>query len=538
MEVHGHLGHALPSVTGVFAAVVVTALLAGVGGWWAAQRAAGRKRRSAPAEERAQVERLAEVVVDLTGTLDRKEMLNRLARSAAELVGADASAFARLDDGHSTIVAIHRLPEQILGLRIGPGEGLMSMVVEGGDVMVIDDYHAHPSRVDEIASHIPDIHTVAAVPSVIDGNVAAALFVLFREPAHALSHTALEMLRLLAGHAGTALANAAVVGEIVRREAHEQAVIEALADGVAVVGPAGLVTTWNSAAAAMTGLPVAVVVGEPPPVPVPAGAEPIEHELSGDRWLQILASRLPDTGETILVLRDVSEQKALERAQTLFLATTTHEIKTPLTVVSGFATTLQRRWDELKPDDRERALSAIVRRSEALVKLIDQLLLGFRVQAGQLDLDLRGFDLRSVLETAVAGFDTLSEKHTLVLELDDELPLVIGDGRAVDQILAQLLENAIKYSPEGGAIRVAAHAADAMVHVTVTDQGVGLQPGEGDRVFSRYFRGTGKDHRKVGGVGLGLYIVRQLVEAQGGTVRASGTPGEGSVFEFTLPVAG
>jgi signal transduction histidine kinase len=288
----------------------------------------------------------------------------------------------------------------------------------------------------------------------------------------------------------------------------------------------------------MSGIPADSARGQEPPVPVPPTNEPLEHELPGDRWLEILASRLPDTGETVLVLRDVSEQKALERAQSLFLATTTHEIKTPLTVVSGFATTLQRRWDELKPDDRERALAAIVRRSEALVKLIDQLLLGFRVQAGQLDLDLRGLDLRSVLETAVSGFETLSEQHSVSLEMDDELPLVIGDGRAVDQILAQLLENAIKYSPEGGPIRVAAHGSDGMVLVRVTDTGVGLQPGEGERVFSRYFRGAGKDHRKVGGVGLGLYIVRQLVEAQGGSVRASGTPGEGSTFEFTLPAAG
>jgi nitrogen fixation/metabolism regulation signal transduction histidine kinase len=525
-------------VTGVLTAVLVTAVISGVGAWWVAQRATGRRHRTAPAEERArQVERLAEVVVDLTGTLDRTEMLNRLARSASELVGADASAFARLDDGHSTIVATHRLPERLVGFTIGRGEGLMSDVVERGEVVVIDDYHQHPGRVEGIVEAIPGLHTVAAVPSVIDGNVSAALFVLFREPGHTLSHTALDVLRLLAGHAGTAHANIAMYSEVVRREAHEQAVVEALADGVAVIGPDGLVTSWNSAAATMTGMPVTDVVGTAPPVPVPPFGQPVEHELPGDRWLEILASQLPETGETVLVLRDVSEQKALERAQSLFLATTTHEIKTPLTVVSGFATTLQRRWDELKPDDRERALSAIVRRSEALVKLIDQLLLGFRVQAGQLDLDLRGLDLRSVLETAVAGFDTLSERHPVTLDIDDELPLVIGDGRAVDQVLAQLLENAIKYSPEGGPIGVAARASDGVVRITVRDAGVGLQPGEGDRVFSRYFRGAGKDHRKVGGVGLGLYIVRQLVEAQGGTVAASGDEGKGAVFEFTLPIA-
>jgi signal transduction histidine kinase len=233
----------------------------------------------------------------------------------------------------------------------------------------------------------------------------------------------------------------------------------------------------------------------------------------------------------------VSEQKALERAQNLFLATTTHEIKTPLTVVSGFASTLQNRWTTLTSEDRDRALGAIVRRSEALVKLIDQLLLGFRAQAGQLDLDLRALDVRPLLESTVLGFDTISSEHNVVLQIDDGLPLVIGDARAVDQVLAQLLENAIKYSPDGGTVRVGAVSRNGFLVVTVTDEGIGLQPGEGVRVFSRYFRGSGKRDRNVGGVGLGLYIVRQLVEAQGGTVKASGTPGAGSTFEFTLPIA-
>jgi signal transduction histidine kinase len=385
---------------------------------------------------------------------------------------------------------------------------------------------------------MPELRTVAVVPSVIDGHVTAALFVLYHDKDRQVSSTALDVLRLLAGHAGTALANAAMFGEVVRREAHEQAVIEALADGVAVVGAGGLVTSWNSAAAGMTGVPASAAIGQVPPVPIPSPGGAVEHELPGDRWLEILASHLADTNETVLVLRDVSEQKALERAQSLFLATTTHEIKTPLTVVSGFATTLQRRWDELNPEDRERALAAIVRRSEALVKLIDQLLLGFRVQAGQLDLDLRGLDLRAALENAVSGFAAITDDHTLVLAVDDGLPLVIGDSRAVDQVLAQLLENAIKYSPDGGEITLAArHNNNGLVTISVTDHGVGLQPGEGERVFSRYFRGANKDTRKLGGVGLGLYIVRQLVVAQSGSVRATGNPGGGSTFEFTLPVA-
>jgi NtrC-family two-component system sensor histidine kinase KinB len=518
-------------VTWWLAATVVAAIGGFAGGWSVARRS----RPPAPTDERAQlIERLSALVGGLNTDLNAGEVLHRIVESAAELVQADGSAYARLEDARSTIVAAHDIDQAVVGFAIGPGEGVMSNVIESRRPLVVNDYQTYPQRVPAMASALAHLHTLVVVPSVVDGGVSGALFVMFRQPDRAVSRDELDVLALLAAHAGTALANAAVFEETVRREAHEAAVVEALADGVAVIDRAGLVTSWNSAAAEMTDIRAALAVGRPPPVPVPRPGHPIEHEWPGDRWLEIVTTHLQATNETVLVLRDVSEQKRLERAQSLFLATTTHEIKTPLTVVSGFATTLQKRWDELNPEDRERALSAIVRRSEALVRLIDQLLLGFRVQAGQLELDLRAMDLRGVLEAAVAGFETMSETHRVTLEVGD-LPLVIGDSRAVDQVIGQLLENALKYSPDGGPITITATTRNGSVAVSVTDKGVGLQPGDAERVFSRYFRASGTG--KVGGVGLGLYIVRRLVEAQGGTVLAFGAPGEGATFEFTLPVA-
>lgn len=510
----------------------------GVGGWRPTGWTVGRRQRASDTERTQLLEHLAEIMVDLGRRLDHSEMLERVARSAAELVGADAAAFVHVEGDRSTIVALHQLPESLRGFAASRGEGVVNDIITSQEPAVISDYHTHPHHIPAVAAAMPDLHTMAVVPGVVDGEVIAALFVLFRAVERDVSQSMLDVLRLLAGHAGTTLANAAMYAEVVRREAHELAVIEALADGVAVMDRSGVITSWNSAAATMTGICASDAIGRPPRVPVPRPGSSAEHELPNDRWLEILSSQLPETGEMVLVLRDVSEQKALERAQSLFLATTTHEIKTPLTVVSGFATTLQRRWDDLTAEDRERALGAIVRRSDALVKLIDQLLLGFRVRAGQLDLDLRGFDLRPTLDLAVSGFSTLSEAHKLTLDVEPDLPLVIGDVRAVDQVLAQLLENAIKYSPSGGEITVGAKARDGVVAVFVRDRGVGLRSGEGDRVFSRYFRGTNKETRKTGGVGLGLYIVRQLVEAQGGTVGAEGNPEGGSTFEFTLPAAG
>jgi signal transduction histidine kinase len=523
------------------AATVVLAVVIGVLVGGATVHVVGRRRSLTPAHrsalERARlVEQLNQIVADLTARLDHREVLHRIARSARDLVGADASAYASLDRGDSTIVAVEGLPLSLIGFTVGPQEGVVSDVVAAGETMVIDDYHVHPHRVPALMHTIEDLHTVVAVPSMFAGEVSGTLFVFFRTRARPMSAAELDVLALLAGHAATALANAAAFRTIMRREAHEQSVVEALADGVAVIGSDGLVKSWNSAAAEMTGISATEALGRPPPVALGPSGTAVEHQLGGDCWIEAVATQLADGGETVLALRDVSEQKALEQAQNLFLATTTHEIKTPLTVVTGFAATLQKRWQELDPVDRERSLAAIVRRSEALVRLIDQLLLGFRLQAGQLEVDLRIVDLRPVLDTTAAGFRTISDRHTIELDTPDQLPMVVADEAAVEDVVAQLLENAIKYSPDGGPITVSARPEQSMVVVAVSDAGIGLSPDDAERVFDRFYRAP-LDDRRIGGVGLGLYIVRRLIEAQGGWVRASGQPGAGSRFEFSLPAA-
>jgi GAF domain-containing protein len=504
-----------------------------------------RQRRRTPsasaareALERARlVEQLNQIVGDLTSRLDHREVLRRIAGSAVALVGADAGAYASRVAGRSTIVAAHGIPESVIGFEIGPDEGVISDVVASGRTVVIDDYHLHPHRVAGLLEAIAGLHTVVAVPSFLNGEVSGALFVLFRRPGRPVTPTELDVLTLLAGHAATALDNTAAFSAVLGREAHEQSVVEALADGVAVLDLDGIVTSWNSAAAAMTGVTSVDAVGHPPAVPVGPPGVAVEHELGDDRWIEAIATPLAPSGETVLALRDVSEQKAFERAQSLFLATTTHEIKTPLTIVSGFASTLQRRAGEISDDDRERALSAIVRRSEGLVRLIDRLLLGFRVQAGSIELDLRAVDVGSALDAAVATVNAVSDAHEISLDVPGDLPLVVADPHAVDDVVAQLLENAVKYSPDGGPIWVAARAGHGEVTVTVTDKGIGLDPDDAPRVFDRFYRGAEREGKRIGGVGLGLYIVRQLVEAQGGHVHASGAPGAGAMFEFTLPVA-
>lgn len=483
------------------------------------------------------VEELARMIGDLTRRLDLDSVLASIAESAAQLLGAPAAGYVGVTpQGEAEILAVHGIQADIVGTRIPAGSGVLAYLRPDSGPLVIPDYHDLPPTQPELAALMQDLATVVIAPSALDDRLVGILCIAWRDPGREVSNTELDVVSLLAGHASTAIANATAYREAVLREMHERHVIEALADGVAVIDPSGLVTSWNSSAARITGIPAEEAVGRPVQLPTGTPGEPLEHRVSDDCWIEILSSPLPLTGEIVLAIRDVSHQRALEEAKSLFLATTTHEFKTPITVINGFAMTLLKRWDTVPDEFREEALEAIVRRAGALVKLIDQLLLGWRAEAGQLQLDLAAFELEPALQIAVAGFESVSDDHALEVLVPESLPLVIGDRRAVEQVVGQLLENALKYSPEGGAIRLRAEPRSDHVAVQVSDEGIGIAPDDAERIFSRYYR---SEHKVAGtsGVGLGLFIVRSLVEAQGGTVKATGQLGKGTTIEFTLPRA-
>ena len=151
---------------------------------------------------------------------------------------------------------------------------------------------------------------------------------------------------------------------------------------------------------------------------------------------------------------------------------------------------------------------------------MEQLLLGSRAGADQLTVTNGPFDLAALLRGTAVAFRPLSEAHTLAADIPDGLPFAYGDPMATDIIVGQLLENALKYSP-GWARYVAARLAGDWIEVTVEDEGIGIAPGDHERIFERFVQGETGDRRRFGGIGLGLYIVRQLARAQGGEVAAS-----------------
>lgn len=484
--------------------------------------------------ERARlVRRLNDIVADLNAELDLAVVLDRITTALIELTGADAGGFVRIEGQRLRLVSTSGLPEHLRGTTAELRPSLVGELLRSGKTVKLATGEQRLG--DLVWSELPGLHTVALGLSYLQNRPYGALYALFS--GRKIGHTELELLELLAGHAGVAVGNAVAYAEVVRQRAHERAVIDSSADGIAVLDHDLVVRQWNPAAHALTGVPPEDAIGRPLPFDMPALGEMLTFPLESGVWLNVLAAEIEETGELVVDFRDVTEAKALEEAKDLFLATTSHELRTPITVVQGFASTLVNRWDEMPDADRRAAVATIAERAQSLGRLVEHLLLGSRAGADELAVTVEPFDLTRVLEGVVAGFRSLSPLHRVELEIEPGLPRCRGDAMATDIVLGQLLENAFKYSPDGGTVRVRAKAGPAGIAVAVEDEGIGIRPGDHERIFERFVQGEAGDRRRFGGIGLGLYIVKRLTEAQGGAISAHPGTGDkpGTCMRLVLP---
>jgi signal transduction histidine kinase len=189
----------------------------------------------------------------------------------------------------------------------------------------------------------------------------------------------------------------------------------------------------------------------------------------------------------------------------------------------------------LSDEARLDALATVDEQTDALVELTNHLLMGARAGAAAHAAIGTPFDLGDVVHRAATTYGRVSERHQVVAEVPPVLPLALGDKVSVENVLAQLIENAIKYSPDGGEVRVTVTDEPGALAVEVLDRGVGIPAGLEQALFTPFYQAGPANTREFGGVGLGLYIVRQLVEAQGGAVSARNRPGGGAVLRFSLP---
>jgi len=229
-----------------------------------------------------------------------------------------------------------------------------------------------------------------------------------------------------------------------------------------------------------------------------------------------------------------TELAELERQRRDFLATLTHDLKTPLTSILGYVKLLRRAGDNLNSEQAHTFTDVIERQGKRILEMVEQLVEATRLEEGAPALAREPLDLGRIVDEQVLAVGGMLEGRRLDVEMPSQLPETYGDRNAIEHILMNLLENAVKYTSPGGQILIAVEPAERDVRVSVTDDGGGIPEKELPHVFERY-RQAGDDSAK-GSVGLGLYIVRSLTQAHGGKVWAENVPGRGARVTFTLPV--
>ncbi len=315
--------------------------------------------------------------------------------------------------------------------------------------------------------------------------------------------------------------------------------IESLGDALVVTDGDGRVTAANPRAAELVPTLVvgadATAADSPLPTPDRGLAGDVAIEVDG-RSLAATAGRLPAGPGAGLVwtIRDVSERARLERMKSDFVATASHELRSPLTSIKGFVELLGR--SEALGDREREFVDVVLQSTDRLVELVNDLLDVARLEAGRMEIHARLFDLPGLIdEVAVLMGPRIEEKEqTLRLDLPPGLPKVLADPVRVRQVLVNLISNAHLYSDAGGTITVTADGDGQEVEMSVADDGHGMTQEDLERVFDRFVR---RDDT-TGGTGLGLSIVQSLVHLQGGTVDARSQVGEGTVFNVRLPAEG
>ena len=454
-------------------------------------------------------------------------VLNQLVRLAQDVLGGLGAGFAEYSPGHGRIIAASGLCARALGRRVDR-DGHPLATGNRTQLIPLDSVH------DVFAGQIEggDRHRMLGARCEIGGLTVGSLHVYYGaddEPdcAH---HDVLELLATNIGHMYGDQAGLPVHGD--------GPVVAALSDGLTIVDRDGVVQLWNPAAEQLTGRSAAEVVGRELEFPVPPPGQVLVHRMPSGRLLKVTAGDLPHTPSMrVVTFRDSTDQDRRHEDRDLFVAVTSHELRTPVTVIKGYADTLTNHWDSLGEAGRHEAVRVIGARAGELARLVDRLL-SATSEDGEVGGSQPGpFDLIEALRQAVDELPADLRPRLVLTGLPAELPKAYGDRESLATILTELATNADKYSPSDTAVELTAEADAQTVTFRVGDRGAGVQPEHVERAFERYWQGESGDRRHHPGAGLGLYLVRRIVERQHGWVSLRPRPGGGTVAEVRLPRA-
>lgn len=503
----------------------------------------------------------------MTARLDLPPLLQLILSNAVEMLGGQAGLIAlRGRNGEFHIRASYGLPAAALPtdssqLQLLFAPLLTDLPLSGSRWSMPDLY----GRLSLVAASLGiNLRQVVGLPLVLEEQLIGVIYV-FRTRGTAFSNDDRLVLSSFADQAAIAVRNATLYQRLAEEKDRLDAIIEHSADGVLILDADCRVETINRKLSEMTGWSPDAAAGRPCYEVIalrdaqgvnicqegcPLRALGREESLSAEGDLvrpdghktsvAITYSPLYDQeGELAHVVgsvHDVSRFREAQEMKEMFISVISHELKTPVALIKGYANTLRRedaRWDA---DTVQESLTIIEEESDRLARLIDDLLQASRIQAGTLKLALVDVSVPKLAAKTVERFRVQASKHDIRLDFPTGFPPLLADEERLQQVFSNLVSNAIKYSPDGGVITVGGRARDGVAEFWVTDQGIGISPEEQQRLFQPFYRIDSRLGRTTQGVGLGLYLCRAIIEAHGGRIWVESSPHSGSTFRFTLPV--
>lgn len=503
----------------------------------------------------------------LVSSLDLHDLLGLIVDRAVELLDADVAILRLLDrpGEHLQVEVARGVSEDVVrGIRFRPGEGLAGQLLLDGAPFCGDDLQQDPRAQQRDLARRLGWHSFAAVALQLREQPIGVWFVI-RKRRQPFTREDLAGLVTLADYASAAIERSGLVQTIVRDKHESDALLRASADGILVMDHGGRVIELNPALERLTGWTLHEARGRPcyevmgcqrertpegsdlplcPEVMVASGSDRalVEYDIltRDGRQIPVEASYgviRDENGELdriIVVSRDLTRQKAIERLRAEFIANVSHELRTPLALIKGYATTLSSPQVRLDDVQTHRFLENVSFAADRLGRMIDDLLWASRLETDQLHLEPKQFDLGQMIDRVLTWFRPHARECHLVPDLPEERLEVWADADRVEQVLVNLLTNAVKYSLPRSTITIRSQLWQdpprAVVHVS--DEGTGIAAEHLPRLFDRFY--LTEDSKK--GVGLGLSICQGLVEAMGGEIWVVSELGKGSTFSFTLPV--
>jgi signal transduction histidine kinase len=497
---------------------------------------------------------LLEIARLVTQELDLEKLLARILRVSIEMLAGQAGLIALKEAEGWHVAAAHKIQPAFLSY-------LEPLLAEGKD-RELDVRELNRMLKDLTYTASMGLLNGTGLPLSAHDQVIGVIFI-FRNYPDLFTSNDRVLLQSFADQAAVAVYNAQLYGQVKYEKQRLDALLDAAADGILILNADRTVERCNTAFERLLGERRDQVVGKDHDSIIRWAKEPqgiTLREAEAGGWLLkpdtalyvegdlerplppplpvgiTYAPLLSQEGKLrniMLSVRDITHFRNAEELKSTFISIVSHELRTPVALIKGYASTLRRddaKWDRAVVKD---SLTVIEEEADRLSKLIDDLLDASRLQAGGLSLSQADVSLPGLAARVAERFAPQSRAHTILTDFSENFPLVLGDERRLEQVIANLVSNALKYAPKGE-IRITGSLRPSQVIVCVSDEGPGIDARDIPHIFDRFYR-SNKALKQTKGAGLGLYLARAIVEAHGGRIWADAKPGSGARICFSLP---